>query len=85
MPDFTGNIERFTGFAPHYDRFRPSPPTALAPLLSTLSALPNPTLVVDLGCGTGLSTRYWSDKADRSHRDRSHRTHARPGRARRIP
>ncbi len=64
MPDFTGNIERFTGFAPHYDRFRPSPPTALAPLLSTLSALPNPTLVVDLGCGTGLSTRYWSDKAD---------------------
>lgn len=64
MPDFTGNIERFTGFASHYDSHRPAPPAVLGSLLSTLAQTPRPALVVDLGCGTGLSTRYWTDKAD---------------------
>lgn len=62
-PDYSGNIERFSGFADVYDRFRPQPPAALADLLTRLAGSPFPSLVVDLGSGTGLSTRYWADKA----------------------
>lgn len=61
--DFAGNIERFTGFADHYDDHRPTPPAILAELLTRLLRGGRPSLVVDLGCGTGLSTRYWADKA----------------------
>lgn len=64
MPDFSANIERFTGFADHYDKFRPQPPAALAGILRQLAQTPRPQLVVDLGSGTGLSTRYWADKAE---------------------
>ncbi|AHF91523.1 type 11 methyltransferase [Opitutaceae bacterium TAV5] len=64
-PDFSANIERFTGFADHYDRFRPSPPAVLADLLGQLARLgtAKPARVVDIGCGTGLSTRYWAGRA----------------------
>jgi SAM-dependent methyltransferase len=61
--DFSANIERFTGFGPHYDRVRPSPPRALADLLFAMTRSNLPALVVDLGSGTGLSTRYWSTRA----------------------
>lgn len=63
MPDFDVNIARFTGFSDLYDRYRPSPPAILAPLLTRLAASPRPELVVDLGAGTGLSTRYWAGHA----------------------
>lgn len=61
---FEGNIARFTGFSAHYDEVRPSPPPALAPLLCRTATVQRPRLVVDLGSGTGLSTRYWAGKAD---------------------
>lgn len=61
--DFAGNIERFSGFAERYDQFRPAPPDILAPLLTRLLPAPELRCVVDLGSGTGLSTRYWADKA----------------------
>jgi len=63
--DFSGNIERFTGFADLYNDCRPSPPSQLARLLTDLAGGATPRLVVDLGCGTGLSTRYWSGQAER--------------------
>lgn len=63
--DFTANIGRFTGFAELYDRHRPGPPAVLAALLAQVSGMAALGLVVDLGCGTGLSSRYWSDKAER--------------------
>lgn len=63
--DFSANIARFTGFAGHYDRHRPSPPGALASLLTQIAQCGRPSLVVDLGCGTGLSTRYWSGHAEK--------------------
>src|SRR6476660_612366 len=44
------------GFANVYDRYRPSPPGGLFDVL-TLAA------VVDLGCGTGLATRAWGERA----------------------
>lgn len=62
--DFPGNIERFTGFADLYDKYRPAPPAVLADLLTRMANVPRPALVVDLGSGTGLSTRYWADTAD---------------------
>jgi len=51
------------GFADHYDQFRPRPPRALLDLLCRFARAPEPRLVVDLGCGTGLSSRAWSGVA----------------------
>jgi SAM-dependent methyltransferase len=52
------------GFAAVYDEFRPSPPDALVDLLARYAGRGRPRLVVDLGCGTGLSTRAWAPHAD---------------------
>jgi len=56
-------IQRFSGFAREYDRYRPQPPAALARLLAQYTGTRRPTLVVDLGSGTGLSSRYWGARA----------------------
>ncbi|MGB8646337.1 MAG: class I SAM-dependent methyltransferase, partial [Anaerolineae bacterium] len=61
--DFKGNIERFSGFADLYDRYRPAPPAVLGDILIGLAGRSTPQCVVDLGSGTGLSTRYWAGKA----------------------
>lgn len=53
-------------FAVRYDRFRPRPPRALLDVLCRYARVERPALVVDLGCGTGLSTRAWSDVAERA-------------------
>jgi ubiquinone/menaquinone biosynthesis C-methylase UbiE len=58
------NAGRFTGFADIYDKYRPRPPQAVVDLLTHLAGAPRPRLVVDLGCGTGLSTRMWADVAE---------------------
>lgn len=63
-PELTANRQRFTGFAEVYDLYRPRPPAALADVLCSLAATARPALVVDLGSGTGTSTRYWADMAD---------------------
>jgi SAM-dependent methyltransferase len=52
------------GFAAHYDRYRPKPPAALVDLLLVLAGVERPQLVVDLGSGTGLSTRFWAEHAE---------------------
>lgn len=61
--DLSANIARFSGFADVYDAFRPRPPAALVEVLSALAGVDRPGLVVDLGSGTGSSTRYWSGHA----------------------
>ncbi|MGW7575572.1 class I SAM-dependent methyltransferase [Streptomyces sp. NPDC054765] len=53
-----GSVERFSKFAEFYDRVRPRPPRELADLLRQWSGAPDPT-VVDIGCGTGLSSTIW--------------------------
>lgn len=58
-----GNVERFSGFADCYDANRPQPPAVLVDILTQLAQVEMPKLVVDLGCGTGLSTRTWSGRA----------------------
>ncbi|HWM18176.1 MAG TPA: class I SAM-dependent methyltransferase [Ilumatobacteraceae bacterium] len=52
-----GNTDRFSGFADLYDANRPSPPRALGPLLVSYANVPRPA-VIDLGSGTGLSSRW---------------------------
>ena len=59
---FAGNIERFTGFGSLYDSVRPTPPPTLAELLTLIAGAPLQQ-VIDLGSGTGLSTRYWAAHA----------------------
>jgi ubiquinone/menaquinone biosynthesis C-methylase UbiE len=64
-PDFTVTVERFTGLADPYDAFRPRPPQILVEILTRLAQTNRPHLVVDLGCGTGLSTRFWAENAEK--------------------
>lgn len=52
-------------FTESYDRYRPRPPAALLDLLCLLAGVDRPRLVVDLGSGTGLSTRAWAGRAKR--------------------
>src|SRR3954451_9435306 len=54
------------GFASRYDRYRPRPPRPLLAVLCRYARVERPALVVDLGCGTGLSTRVWSGVAERA-------------------
>jgi SAM-dependent methyltransferase len=54
---------RFAGFADLYEEVRPVPPEQIGVLLARYCGR-RPELVVDLGSGTGLSTRWastWSD------------------------
>ncbi len=60
---FAATIRRFSGFAHQYDTHRSQPPAELARLLAQYTDTPQPALVVDLGSGTGLSTRYWAEHA----------------------
>ena len=52
------------GLADVYDSYRPAPARALVRILKLLARTDRPRLVVDLGCGTGLSTRVWTSEAD---------------------
>lgn len=61
--NYDGNVARFSGFADLYDRHRAAPPDILAELLIRLTGVSELDLVVDLGSGTGLSTRYWRGKS----------------------
>ncbi len=63
MSHIEANIDRFSGFADCYDRYRPQPPEVIPKILTQLLGNPLPSLVVDLGSGTGLSTRIWAGKA----------------------
>ena len=53
------NVQRFTGFADIYDQHRPKLPLVIGEILSQLAGPTRPLRVVDVGAGTGLSTRLW--------------------------
>lgn len=63
-PHRTANVERFSGFAERYDEYRPRPPVSIADVLTRIAQTARPRLVVDIGCGTGLSARLWAGRAD---------------------
>jgi SAM-dependent methyltransferase len=52
-------------FAAQYDAVRPRPPAILLDVLCRYARVGRPRLVVDLGCGTGLSTTVWAARAER--------------------
>jgi SAM-dependent methyltransferase len=52
------------GFAARYNANRPRPPRILLDLLPHVAGVERPALVVDIGSGTGLSTRFWAESAD---------------------
>ncbi|GGH19636.1 class I SAM-dependent methyltransferase [Paenibacillus segetis] len=56
------NVTRFTGYAGLYDQYRPEAPLQVVQLLTQYVGH-RPSLVIDLGCGTGLSTLIWKDHA----------------------
>ncbi len=58
------NARRFSGFADLYDEVRPTPPSELATVLCAYAGVRRAGLVVDLGSGTGLSTRWAATWAD---------------------
>jgi SAM-dependent methyltransferase len=51
------------GFADVYDKYRPPPPPEVLDVLAFVAGVEPSSLVIDLGCGTGLSTRAWADRA----------------------
>jgi SAM-dependent methyltransferase len=62
------NVERSgfgrPGFAEQYHAVREYPPAVVVDLLTQYARCVRPRLVVDLGCGTGLSTQLWVDRAE---------------------
>jgi prepilin-type processing-associated H-X9-DG protein len=80
------NLDRFSGFADLYDAHRPSPPVALGPLLARYclaNQSANQPAVVDIGSGTGLSSRWaatWASSVIGVEPNLSMRTHALAGR-----
>lgn len=58
------NIDRFSGYQNQYDQNRPQAPFIVVDLLSNYLGH-KPKLVIDVGCGTGLSTFVWKESADR--------------------
>ncbi|CAG7644378.1 2-methoxy-6-polyprenyl-1,4-benzoquinol methylase, mitochondrial [Paenibacillus solanacearum] len=57
------NIDRFTGYGDVYDKNRPQAPQALVQVLTSYAG-GKPSLVLDIGCGTGLSSFVWKDHAE---------------------
>lgn len=57
------NIDRFSGFEDVYDLHRPEAPQLVPHILCRYLG-EQPRLVLDIGCGTGLSTFIWSGIAD---------------------
>eukprot|EP01088_Endostelium_zonatum_P013061 TRINITY_DN2740_c0_g1_i1.p1 TRINITY_DN2740_c0_g1~~TRINITY_DN2740_c0_g1_i1.p1 ORF type:complete len:302 (-),score=83.65 TRINITY_DN2740_c0_g1_i1:55-960(-) len=68
---FKAHVDRFTGFGKEYNKIRPSIPVGLRTLLLDLVGELRQGnegklgVVVDVGCGTGLSTFTWSEVAER--------------------
>lgn len=59
----SNNVNRFSGFANLYDQHRPVAPQQVVQVLTRYVGH-RPSLIIDLGCGTGLSTFIWQDHAD---------------------
>ena len=54
-------VRRYSTFSDEYAEYRPTPPTDLIKFVQSMAPNIEKGRVIDLGCGTGLSTRVWSD------------------------
>jgi SAM-dependent methyltransferase len=55
--------DRFTGLAENYAKYRPSYPATALDLIVTRCRLGPSSLLVDVGCGTGISSRLFADRS----------------------
>jgi SAM-dependent methyltransferase len=64
MTDLSGfqPLERFTGLADTYARFRPDYPAAAIDFILQGCNLVAGSVLVDVGCGTGISTRLFAER-----------------------
>lgn len=64
--DLALNAQRFSGkqYIHIYDNYRPTPPEAILQHALNYLGTPRAKLVLDIGCGTGLSTLAWDGLAD---------------------
>ncbi|MGO4179911.1 class I SAM-dependent methyltransferase [Paenibacillus sp. MCAF9] len=58
------NVDRFSGFQNDYDQHRPKAPAAVVNILTSYLGRV-PSVVADVGCGTGLSSFIWLGHAER--------------------
>jgi ubiquinone/menaquinone biosynthesis C-methylase UbiE len=58
-------IDRFSGddYLDYYDKYRPSAPSQLVKTVMHHAKMERAESVVDIGCGTGLSTYIWKESA----------------------
>jgi len=63
MPEIA--LDRFTGFADLYNKVRPKPPKKVFSIILNLINKSKVNTVVDLGSGSGLSTKIWKGKANK--------------------
>jgi ubiquinone/menaquinone biosynthesis C-methylase UbiE len=64
MNDLQLNADRFMGFSDLYEKARPKCPAKVKEIIIRYLNK-NPKVIVDLGCGTGLSTAEWSNVCDK--------------------
>lgn len=57
------NVDRFSGYKDLYDSYRPGAPSEVIRILIGYLQR-KPRLVLDVGCGTGLSTFVWKSDAE---------------------
>ncbi|GAA4845078.1 hypothetical protein GCM10023310_23700 [Paenibacillus vulneris] len=58
------NVDRFSGYEDTYDRNRPEAPLKVIEIVTAYLGR-KPSVVADIGCGTGLSSFIWKDHAER--------------------
>lgn len=58
-------LDRFSGFADLYNNVRPNPPKKVYSIILNLINKSKVNTVVDLGSGSGLSTKIWKGKANK--------------------
>src|SRR5437899_2024921 len=56
---------RFSGLAEGYAKYRPSYPAAAIDFIATRCELGPHSLLVDVGCGTGISSRLFAERGVR--------------------
>jgi len=59
------SLNRFSGFAKLYNEVRPKPPLKLCSIILNLLNQSKIDTVIDLGSGSGLSTKIWKGKANK--------------------
>src|SRR5438128_10355687 len=65
LPSENHPTERFTGLAGLYSQYRPAYPAAAIDFVVSRCGLNDESMLVDVGCGTGISTRLFAARGIR--------------------